>query len=956
MNRSKTNRCFFIVLIFLGMFGTGFSETTPPRLKPIELPDILKWKSIRQAVLADNGVWLGVQIAPVEGDHDVLLREIQGKIEYRFPAGDADRSSLQLTITSDSRWAAFFTFPDAKETAKLKREKKPVVKSLVLVNLQTGNREDIRAVRDFAFSGQKPQWIAMHMDLPEPSAASKEKPSEKTPPKGSDLLLRHLASGREYNIGNVGEFAFDKPGNRFAWTISALDKKGNGLLIRDLADDRVTVLDNGPSVYRSLSWNEKGNGLTCIKGKEDKEWEEDIYALLGFHWIGIGQPQKIEYNPAQDQSFPEAMTIAHQRAPQWLDDFSAISFGIRKTTKKESPAETEKDAKPAPKETKPAESDPDLPGLVIWHWLDPRLQSEQQVQEKQDKDFSHICLYRVPEKKFVRIGDESVRDIDLQPQQTLAVGLDRRGYQWLGNLDGREFQDVYTIDLHTGQKTLVLKQCRWYFGHSPAGDRLLHFLDGHFFVFDARSGKSLNITRNLPVSFIDEENDQNIKDPPLRPAGWSADGEYVLLSDGWDIWKVSARGLGGIVLTASGRSSGIRFQRRFRLDADEKGIDLKRPLYWSMYGERSKRGGIARIDTGAKAARSLLWDDALFRQLLKAKNAEQYIYSRETFSDCPELFAAPASLQGGTKLTDTNPQQKEYSWSAGSMLVDYTDKQGKPLQGALYLPAGYEREKSYPTIVYMYEKLTQNFNQYVTPATNGFNKSVYTSRGYAVLMPDILFRINDPGVSSTECILAALDASIATGVVDRNRVGIHGHSWGGYQTAFIVTRTDAFRAAVAGAPLTNMISMYSSIYWNTGGANQPIFESAQGRFSGGYWEQPEAYIRNSPVHFAGNVKTPLIILHNDADGAVDWNQGIEYYNTLRRLNKPVIMLQYKGENHGLVKPENRKDYTIRMAEFFDHHLQGKAAPEWLEKGIAHLELDQHLKMRLKPKKDPEPVK
>jgi len=227
---------------------------------------------------------------------------------------------------------------------------------------------------------------------------------------------------------------------------------------------------------------------------------------------------------------------------------------------------------------------------------------------------------------------------------------------------------------------------------------------------------------------------------------------------------------------------------------------------------------------------------------------------------------------------------------------------------------------------------------------------VYTSNGYAVLMPDIVYKVNDPGMSAVWCVIPAIEAAIKTGVVDRNNIAIHGHSWGGYQTAFLITQSDIFKAAVAGAPLTNMISMYSSIYWNSGSANQPIFESSQGRFEGGYWENIEAYTRNSPVYFAAKVKTPLLLLHNDKDGAVDWNQGIEYFNTLRRLKKPVVMLQYKGENHGLRIPANREDYTIRMRQFFDHYLKGEPAPDWLKEGIPHLDLKDHLKEIAKEKK------
>ena len=235
-------------------------------------------------------------------------------------------------------------------------------------------------------------------------------------------------------------------------------------------------------------------------------------------------------------------------------------------------------------------------------------------------------------------------------------------------------------------------------------------------------------------------------------------------------------------------------------------------------------------------------------------------------------------------------------------------------------------------------------HRYQPPSVSAVG-SIYTSAGYAVFMPDIAYKLNDPGVSAKECILPALDAAIATGVVDGDKLALHGHSWGGYQTAFMVTQTDRFKCAIAGAALTDLVSMYSSVYWNAGMANQPIFESSQGRFTGGYWDLQEAYIRNSPVYHAKKVTTPLLLLHNDKDGAVDFTQGVEYYNTLRRLQKPVVMLQYKGENHGLAKPENQKDYAVRMREYFDHHLMGKPAPDWWTAGVPHLKMDDHLKGR-----------
>lgn len=582
----------------------------------------------------------------------------------------------------------------------------------------------------------------------------------------------------------------------------------------------------------------------------------------------------------------------------------------------------------------------------------------QQVQEPRDKNFSYLCVYHVDDKKFLRLADDEVRRVTAAPKHLWAIGLDNEKYELMGNLEGRRYQDVYVFDLKTGEKKLALEKCRWYFGPSPDGTHFLYYADGHYHTYEMATGKTYNITKDVPTSFINEESDVNIIDPPIYPFyfGWVKDGVSVLLYDNWDVWNIPVHGGQGTNMTLNGKEEGIRYQRRFRLDREEKGIDLDKPLYISTYGEWTKKGGIARVEKDKPGAEMLLWDDALF-SLIKAEEADVYLYSRQTHKDFPDYYVTNPSLQKGRRLTEANPQQKNFYWSDGTMLLDYESEKGDKLQAALFLPANYEKGKKYPTIIYIYEELSQWLNRYFTPSARGFNKSVYTSRGYAVLMPDIVYKINDPGMSSVWCVLPALEAAIETGVVDKDRVGIHGHSWGGYQTAFLITQTDAFRAAVAGAPLTNMISMYSSIYWNTGSANQPIFESSQGRFKGGYWENIEAYTQNSPVYHAQNVNTPLLLLHNDKDGAVDWNQGIEYFNTLRRLEKPVVMLQYKGENHGLRKPANQKDYTVRMREFFDHHLMGKPAPKWLKEGISHLDLEEHLKKRtekiIHPKKENE---
>jgi dipeptidyl aminopeptidase/acylaminoacyl peptidase len=951
---------FFILSVFVQFSTPSQAQqkdekaATPQAPRPIGLLDILAWKSITSMALSADGQWFAYRLSPLEGESEVIVRQTKGEKEYKFPAGESRMG--EVAFSEDAKFCAFTIYPDAKESKALRKEKKTIMTKTGIVNLATGEKVEYEKIRSFAFSKENPAWLALLKYPPESQTREKDKWS------GSDLILRELASGKELTFGNVSEFAFDKKGQWIALVIDASGMAGNGIELRNMTTGILLSLDNDKANYKSLTWTEKGDGLACLKGKEDKAYEDKLYSVVGFTGFVSGipntppAPQKVIYDPREDNTFPQGMTISPNRAPLWTDTLDAILFGIYEPKKKEeaekgkAPEGTPPPEKPAPAA---AESDEDLPDLVLWHWKDGRLQSQQQVEAARDQNFSYVSIYRVKEKKFLRLADDDVRRVEAAPKHRFAIGIDNKEYELDGNLDGRRFQDIYVIDLKTGSRALALKKNRYsYPTPSPDGTHILYYDDGHFYTYDMTTGKSYNITKDVPASFVNEDDDHNVVKPPDTPIGWTKDGASVLLSDGWDIWNVPVHGGKGVNLTINGLKDGIRYQRRFRLDPEEKEIDLAQPQYISSYGEWTKKAGISRIEKGKPVPAALFWEDAGFGSLLKAKKAEIYLYTRDTYNEFPDYYAADGLLKNGRKITDANPQQKDFLWSSGSVLLDYKSAKGDKLQAALFLPANYEKGKRYPALVYYYEKMSQSLNRYTQPSANGFNKSVYTSNGYAVLMPDIVYKVNDPGMSAVWCVLPAIDVAVSAGVVDRAKIGLHGHSWGGYQTAFLVTQAD-FAAAVAGAPLTNMISMYSSIYFNTGGANQPIFESSQGRFKGGYWENLEAYTRNSPVYYAEKVKTPLIILHNDKDGAVVWNQGIEYFNTLRRLKKPVIMFQYVGENHGLAKAANQKDYTVRMKEFFDHYLIGKSAPKWMIEGIPHLKMKDHLKERVKEMKPAE---
>ncbi|MEP6692194.1 MAG: prolyl oligopeptidase family serine peptidase [Gemmatimonadaceae bacterium] len=927
--------------------------------RAITAADAANWKSIRNATLADGGQWFAYQLMPNEGDGEVVVRATKGTTEYRFPIGEvptgaaafaaATAGGAAVAFSSDSKWLAFTIAPDTKDAKRLRKEKKPLYNKVALVDLATGKKTDFQKARRFAFAGERGGWVAVlgygPENAPSPGGAPPAGPAAPgaappAPTLGADLLLRQLSTGLETNIGNVGEFAFDKKGDWLALSIEARDQIGNGVQLRSMTSDVVRPLDSDRAWYKRLSWSDNGKGLAVLKGVvPDTLYTDTLYSVVAFTTLSPTGAKRTVFDPREGKSVRALQTVSPDRTPTWTDDATGIFLGIHglKHEKKTPPGQN---------------ADEDKSDLVLWHWKDPRLQSQQQVEEGRDKSYSYAAFFRVSDGQFVALADDSLRDVTASANGRFVVGADARAYELAGNLDGHRYRDVYAVDLASGQRRVVAKKSVPLGGgfggganlQSPDGSKLLGFDDGNYVVYDLGNGSKRTITDKIATSFWDTEDDHNVVKPAIAPVGWTKGGASVLLSDGWDVWMVPVDGGSAVNLTGNGKKNAIRYTR-LRLDRDEKEVDLTKPQYFRAYGEWTKKEGIARVEPQRAGVQTFLWDDAKVG-VIKAKEADVFAYAKSTSTTFPDYYITDGSFARGTRLTDANPQQKDFAWSSGAKLVDYVSDKGDKLQAALYLPANYQQGKSYPAVVYIYEKLSQNIHAYDSPSnTEAMNIALYTSRGYAVLEPDIRYKLNDPGMSAVWSVIPALKAAVASGVVDSSRVGLQGHSWGGYQTAFLVTQTNAFKAAIAGAPLTDMVSMYLSIYWNSGGGDMAIFEASQGRFTGAWWDNWDAYYRNTPIFAAKNVTTPLIILHNDKDGAVDHMQGIEYYNTLRRMQKPVVMLEYKGENHGLVKPANQKDYAVRMREFFDYFLTGAPAPDWWNEGVPHLKMGDHLKSR-----------
>jgi dipeptidyl aminopeptidase/acylaminoacyl peptidase len=412
-------------------------------------------------------------------------------------------------------------------------------------------------------------------------------------------------------------------------------------------------------------------------------------------------------------------------------------------------------------------------------------------------------------------------------------------------------------------------------------------------------------------------------------------GVSVLVYDAHDVWSLAADGSGSRRLT-DGAAEGV-VHRYARTRNDEEGIDASKPIYLALQGQRSKKSGFAVLRPKDGVER-LMYQDARIWRLARADSTDVFAFTKERFDDSPDWFVGGAQLRDAVRLSATNPFQRDYAWGRAEVM-DFTSAAGKALQAALFYPANYDSTRKYPMIVYTYERLSQNVHNYVVPTErNYYDPAVFTQEGYFVLMPDIVFRDREPGLSVLESVVPAVQAVVRRGLVDSARVGHVGHSWGGYEATFLPTRTHIFAASVAGAPITNFLSFAGAIHWTPGIAEFDHWETGQARMGVPFWEDLDAYLRNSPAAKVNELRTPMLMEVGDADGTVDWHQGIEFYNFARRAGrKDFVLLVYPGEDHGLRKKENQVDYHRRILQWFGHYLKGDPAPAWMTQGTTWLE-------------------
>ena len=524
------------------------------------------------------------------------------------------------------------------------------------------------------------------------------------------------------------------------------------------------------------------------------------------------------------------------------------------------------------------------------------------------------------------------------------LGITDYGYRAEIQWTGAPLQDLYLISLADGNRKKIAGGIRGKALLSPSGRYAVWYnrKDRQWCSFNIPEQRLAILNKDLKENFYDESNDVP-DDPSAYGLSAFVEGDQgVLIYDKYDIWRFDLNGGKSRNITNGfGRKNNLRFRyfnfMKVKDRAEDDFIEVVRAdqtLFIDAFDYRTRQGGWYKTSLRSmKDPERLSLGSFSYSRPVKAKYANFQIYKKENYVSPPDLYVS-SDFRREKKLSTINPQQKEYNWGTAE-LVSWKTRRGFKSDGILYKPEDFDANKKYPMIVYFYEKLSDNLYNYIAPAPtpSRLNISYFVSNGYLVFAPDISYETGYPGRSAEEFINSGVEELKKKPWVDGSKIGIQGQSWGGYQVAHLITRTNMYAAAWAGAPVVNMTSAYGGIRWETGMNRQFQYERTQSRIGATLWEKPELYIENSPLFHLPKVNTPVVIMANDADGAVPWYQGIEMFTALRRLNKPVWMLNYNNEAHNLMLRQNRKDIQRREQQFFDHYLKGEPAPLWMEKGV-----------------------
>ena len=896
------NKILLFFMVFLCM-------KTSAQKKELDHTVYDSWQSIRETSFHPQGKYIIYAIVPQEGDGRFIIRNVKTGNELSIAR------ATQAVFTENGEYLVAKIKPSFAETRKAKIDKKKADEmpkdSLVIVELATNTIQKIPSVKSFQLAEHGNDMIVYLKD--KKGDINKE---------GSDLVMRDLSSAKEKTFSNISQYLIHPKAMGVVMYQVKTKQKESQILLATIADTNTKILTKQVYTATNFIWDEEGKQLAYLVEKDsaDKALQKNYY--LAYYTPSL--ETAISIFDKSNKTIPTNYTIGGDRKMKFSKSGNKLEFGVQ-------PILPIKDT---------SLPDFDRVSVDIWHYNDPIIQPAQLKALESTLKSTELVFLNTQNKNTIYLGKIKDRDLmtTAEGDGAIVYATIDSSYLLASQWQGFSLKDIYAIATNDGQRKLIQKEWKGnLMSASYDGNALLYYDEPQkkYFAYNATTGKTIQIAKDIKTSLFDEENDLPDDPNAYGIAKWMDNNQEVLMYDRYDIWLVDVNGIKASKKLTNGRMNKI-ISRFIETDAERKTLAKNAILLIKGYSEVDKSELISTLNLADGAFNLINQVPMHFTTIVGASHSNDIAVMQEDEVKSPNLYlyTLAATKQNPTSIATINTQQANYNWMS-SQIVKWKAYTGKMAEGVLYLPENFDAKKKYPMIVYFYERSNQTLHNYLAPAPtpSRLNIPFFASRGYIVFVPDIWYTRGYPGQSAYDYILSGTRAMIQKGFVDSTKVGLQGQSWGGYQIAYLITKTNLYAAAWAGAPVVNMTSAYSGIRWGPGISRQFQYEKSQTRLGASLWERPDLYIKNSPLFSLPNIKTPLVIMSNDADDAVPWYQGIEMYSDMKRLNKKVWLLVYNNEAHNLVERKNRKDIQIREQQFFDTYLKGAPMPEWLSKGV-----------------------
>ena len=908
--------------------------------KPLDHSVYDSWQSIPGISVTDDGSVAAFQVNPQQGDGQLVLRDLRSGRELRIPRGGA------ASLTYDSKWAVFpIKAPyEATRKAKIKKKKPEQMPkdSLGYVNLETFELVKLPDAGSIRTSVEGPFCFTYETGKKDARKLVVVKPGV-----SADTLKQFKS------------YAMDRCGKRLA-VVFKKEKKdslsSDRVVLYNLATMQPDTLSEGKKFYGSPKFNDTGDKMVFLASADSNATGSRNCSLFLYEELRTGRGRKAVTTPTVSEIIPQGQAEGLP-AGYGLTDASSVVFSRLSDRLFVNLGEIL-----PPKDT--TIIDFETAQLDIWNYdiyiTPPMYKAAGNAGRAKELTYKATVDLRDTGKRLVTLSQsvtERISYID-GGEADCVLAVEHGPYLISSTWDENNWNDVALVSLRDGSRRQLFTKLNGSPSVSPGGKYLVWYdNEAHGWIsYRLADGRQVSLTAGIEGIFHDDEDDHPMPAPAFDRPYWYDGDEALILTEKHDLYKVSPDGGKAVCLTGGrGRADDVRYRYTNFVRSDigralaEVGVSQtvspKATIYLTTFDRTTKENGFATLNASKPGLIQSFTAPWTYSNVSKAHDAETTVYRKGNFEHPMDAYATPDFWQSEQKLSSINPQQADYNWGK-VQLVHWTAYDGTKLDGLLITPEDLDPAKKYPMIAYFYEKNSQTLyaSYSPSPSRSVINFPFYASRGYVVFIPDIVYVPGHPGESAYNCICSGVEAMCAQfGFIDKERMGIQGQSWGGYQTAYLVTRTDMFAAAGAGAPVGNMTSAYGGIRWGSGAVRAMQYEHGQSRIGKSLWDEGglDLYIENSPVFHTENVTTPVLIMHNDKDGAVPWYQGIEFFMSLRRFGHPAWLLEYNNEEHNLAQRRNAKDLSVRLQQFFDHYLKGEPMPAWMKTGIPYQRKGQY---------------